>query len=214
MFCYRKDAAPGDTPIVHARASTSPRAAPAPAPAASTPAPTERIQEPAGQVRTLSRGVPGRDEWARAEADVHDLIRSSPAFVPGQLLLAGLHAHRGRYAEAREQAKHVLSLNDTDARAYLLLGMIDARAGQAVEAVQSLRRALYLDDSLALAYFWLGNLYRDQGNADRACAEHMEVIRRHHHHALDFTEEFASDLTPAQIVDACRQSVRRLRGVA
>jgi predicted Zn-dependent protease len=155
-----------------------------------------------------------KDEWARAEAEVRELIRSSPSFVPAQLLLGGLHAHRGRYAEAREQATRVLDLDDTDARAYLLLGMIDARAGHAVEAALSLRRALYLDDALALGYFWLGNLYRDRGDVDRACAEHLELVRRHHQHTLDFTEEFASDLTPGQIVDACRQTVRRLRGGA
>ena len=60
-----------------------------------------------------------------------------------------------------------------DARAYLLLGMIDGRAGRSAEAIVSLRRALYLDDALALAYFWLGNLYRDRGDADRACGEHL-----------------------------------------
>jgi Flp pilus assembly protein TadD len=139
------------------------------------------------------------------------LIRSSRTFVPGYLLLGGLYAQRGRYAEAREQAERVLGLNDMDARAYLLLGMIDARAGRSAEAVVSLRRALYLDDALALAYFWLGTLYRDRGDVDRACGEHLELVRRHEQHTLDFTEEFESDLTPAQIVHACLQTVRRLR---
>jgi chemotaxis protein methyltransferase CheR len=149
--------------------------------------------------------------WDQAETDVRELIRASWTFVPGHLLLGGLYAQRGRYGEARAQAERVLGLNDMDARAYLLLGMIDARAGRSADAVVSLRRALYLDDALALAYFWLGSLYRDRGDIDRACGEHLELVRRHQQHTLDFTEEFEPDLTPAQIVHACLQTVRRLR---
>ena len=189
VFCYRKDG--------RSRAPAPVRAA----------APAEK---PAGQyercLETFRQGA-----WDRAETDVRELIRSSPAFVPAHLLLGGLYAQRGRYAEAREQAEQVLALNDMEARAYLLLGMIDGRAGRSAEAIVSMRRALYLDDALALAYFWLGNLYRDRGDADRACGEHMELVRRHQQHTLDFTEEFTSDLTPDQIAHACLQTVRRLR---
>ena len=91
--------------------------------------------------------------------------------------------------------------------------MIDARAGQAIEAVRVAAPRGQLDDAGARLLL-ARQLFRDQGDRDRACAERVEVNSRHHHRALDFTEEFASDLTPAQIVDACRQSVRRLRGVA
>ena len=192
VFCYRKE-----------EKMTTRRAAPAPAFA----------EQPAGQyercLETFRKGA-----WDQAETEVRELIRASRTFVPGHLLLGGLYAQRGRYAEAREQAERVLGLNDMDARAYLLLGMIDARAGRSAEAVVSLRRALYLDDALALAYFWLGTLYRDRGDVDRACGEHLELVRRHEQHTLDFTEEFEPDLTPAQIVHACLQTVRRLRGRA
>ena len=150
-------------------------------------------------------------DWVRAEAAVLALMSSSPSFVPAHLLLAGIHAHLGRYAEAREQAEHVLRLNDLEPKAHLLLGMVAARAGRQDEAVTSLRRALHLDDSLALAYFWLGNLYRDRGDVERACGEHAEAVIRYERRQLDFTEEFAADLHPIQIVDFCRQSARRVR---
>jgi chemotaxis protein methyltransferase CheR len=189
VFCYRKD-----------EKTKTPPSCPAPAFAGQPTGRYERCLE------AFRNGA-----WDQAETEVRELIRSSRTFVPGYLLLGGLYAQRGRYAEAREQAERVLGLNDMDARAYLLLGMIDARAGRSAEAVVSLRRALYLDDALALAYFWLGTLYRDRGDVDRACGEHLELVRRHEQHTLDFTEEFESDLTPAQIVHACLQTVRRLR---
>jgi chemotaxis protein methyltransferase CheR len=189
VFCYRKDARPKTYP-------------PAPAAAAG--------EQATGQYERCLEAF-RNGEWDQAERDVRELIRASWTFVPAHLLLGGLYAQRGRYAEAREQAEQVLGLDDMDARAYLLLGMIDARAGRCAEAVVSLRRALYLDDALALAYFWLGLLYRDRGDVDRACGEHLELVRRHRQHTLDFTAEFASDLTPAQIVHACLQTVRRLR---
>jgi chemotaxis protein methyltransferase CheR len=215
IFCYRKGATRESTAVgwrakVEARGfdttSGHDRRADTATPAASSDATTPG---PAGQYERCLEAV--RSLTPEAETEVRELIRTSPAFVPAHLLLGGLYAQRGRYAEARTQAELVLALDDMDARAHLLLGMIDGRAGRAADAILSLRRALYLDDGLALAYFWLGNLYRDRGDADRACGEHLELVRRHQQHTLDFTEEFASDLTPAQIAHACLQTVRRLR---
>ena len=214
VFCYRKDGTRASPAAWRAKGEMGRGdAAAAPAPIAGATqalSPEATAPGPAGQyercLEAIRNGTPDQ-----AEADVRELIRTSPTFVPAHLLLGGLYAQRGRYAEARAQAERVLALNDMDARAYLLLGMIDGRAGRSAEAILSLRRALYLDDALALAYFWLGNLYRDRGDADRACGEHLELVRRHQQHTLDFTEEFASDLTPAQIAHACLQTVRRLR---
>jgi chemotaxis protein methyltransferase CheR len=149
-------------------------------------------------------------DWLRAEADVRALMRSSPDFVPAQLLMAGIHAHLGRYGEAATLAEQVLRVNELEPKAHLLLGMVSARAGRTDAAVDALRRALYLDDSLALAYFWLGNLYRERGDLTRARGEHVEAVARYERRVLDFTEEFAADLSPVQIVDFCRQSARRL----
>jgi tetratricopeptide (TPR) repeat protein len=151
------------------------------------------------------------EEWAQAEAAVDALIQSSPAFVPAYLLRGGIFIHRGRYQQAEEQAERVLRLNDVEARAHLLLGMIAARDGRHDRARDALRRALYLDDSLALAYFWLGNLYRERGDIERACGEYEQLLRHHERHTLEFTEEFASDLTAEQLVAFCRASVQRLR---
>jgi chemotaxis protein methyltransferase CheR len=167
-------------------------------------------EEAAGQYdRCLAMLQAG--EWSQAEAAVDALIQSSPTFIPAYLLRGGLYVHRGRYAQAEEQAQCGLRLDDLDARAHLLLGMIAARDGRHDQAREALRRALYLDDSLALAYFWLGNLYRDRGDIERACREYEQMVRRHERRTLEFTQEFASDLTAEQLVDFCRRSVQRLR---
>ena len=146
-------------------------------------------------------------EWDAAEAGLLTLTRSSPTFVPALLLLGGLYAHRARFDEATQQAEKVLHLSDLEPRAHLLVGMIAARREKIDEALQSLRRALYLDDSLALAHFWLGNLYRDRGDQVRACHEYENVVRDWERRTLQFTEEFAQDLTAEQIVDYCRRSL-------
>ncbi|MEN3339719.1 MAG: chemotaxis protein methyltransferase CheR, partial [Acidobacteriota bacterium] len=151
-------------------------------------------------------------DWPRAESEVASLLSSSDGFVPAQLLMAGIHAHLGRYREASDCATRVLRLNSLEPKAHLLLGMIAARNGRSEDAITALRRALDLDDSLALGYFWLGNLYRDQGNVEGACAEYARAVMRHDRRELDFTEEFAADLRPGQIVDFCRSSLERLRG--
>ena len=150
-------------------------------------------------------------DWTQAEVSLDALIQSSPAFVPAHLLLGGVHAHRGRYDQALEQAERVLRLSDLEPRAHLLLGMIAARRGRLDDARHALRRALYLDDSLALAHFWLGNLYRDRGDIERACHEYQNVVRDWERHTLELTEEFASELSAEQLVDFCRRSLERLK---
>ena len=151
-------------------------------------------------------------DWAKAEAGLRCLLRSSPTFAPARLLLGGVYAHSGRYDEAAEEAGALLKQSDLDARAHLLLGMIAARQQRVDQAMQSLRRALYLDDSLALAHFWLGNLYRDRGDVLRACHEYESVVGDWERRTFDLTEEFASDLTAAQLVDFCSASLNRLQG--
>jgi chemotaxis protein methyltransferase CheR len=151
-------------------------------------------------------------EWEEAESGLRALLRSSPTFLPARLLLGGVYAHTGRYDEAAIEAESLLRTSEMDARAHLLLGMVAARQHRVDHAMQSLRRALYLDDSLALAHFWLGNLYRDRGDLVRACYEYENVVRDWEQHTLELTEEFASDLTAEQLVEFCRDSLRRLRG--
>jgi chemotaxis protein methyltransferase CheR len=207
VFCYRKlmAAEPAGLPS----AFSAPRAQPRALNWSTEPA-SSVSNGPADQYeRCLAVFRSG--EWEQAERDARALAASSPTFVPARLLLAGLHAHLGRIAEAQLEAEQILRLDGLEPRGHLLVGMIAARAGRQDEAIAALRRALYLDDSLALAYFWLGNLYRDRGEFDRASDEHAQAVMRYERHQLDFTEEFAADLSPAQIVNVCRQSARRLR---
>jgi chemotaxis protein methyltransferase CheR len=200
VFCYRKPHADVQADAVPAAVSSARAARRDVVPFA----------DPVSQYDRCVEAFRGGD-WIRAEAGVRALLRVSPTCVPAHLLLAGIHAHLGRYADARDVAEQVLRLDAREAKAHLLLGMVAARAGRHDDAIAALGCALDLDDSLALAYFWLGNLYRDRGDVERACREHAEAVRRYERRQLSFTEEFAADLHPAQIVDFCRQSARRLR---
>ncbi len=194
VFCYRKAAA------------------------ARVAAPAANVRNPGADADAYQRRYAAcldwvrNADWPRAEDEVASLIASGDGLVPAELLMAGIHAHLGRYAEASDCAERVLRLNSLEPKAHLLLGMIAARSGRSDDAIAALRRALDLDGSLALGYFWLGNLYRDRGHIERACAEYARAVTRHDHRELDFTEEFAADLRPAQIVDFCRNSLERLRG--
>jgi chemotaxis protein methyltransferase CheR len=152
-------------------------------------------------------------EWDVAESALKALVATYPTFVPALLLLGGVYVHRGRFDDAEMQAETVLKVSDLEPRAHLLLGMIAARRQSDDAALQSLRRALYLDDSLALGHLWLGNLYRERGDIARACREYENVVRDWEHHALQLTEEFASDLTAEQLVGFCRDMLGRLQTV-
>jgi chemotaxis protein methyltransferase CheR len=219
-FCYRKGShvARRASPAAGERKRPSKRAAAAPAVKSVVPARTKATAAPTHDARTsddydVCLAAFRAGDWQAAEAGLSVLVASCPTFVPAQLLLGGLYAHRARFDEALRQAEAVLKLSDLEPRAHLLLGMIEARRDRTDEALQSLRRALYLDDSLALAHFWLGNLYRDRGDLMRACHEYENVVRDWERRTLQLTEEFASDLTVEQLVGFCSDSLERLRAV-
>ncbi len=199
VFCYR------NRRLSRTRIPVARAAAPVPPPRSSP------LADVAGGLYERCLAAFRAEAWAGAEESLHELIASSPHYVPAYLLLGGVYAHRGRYQEADEQARHALRLNPLEARAHLLQGMIAAWSGRTTEAGESLRRALYLNDSLALARLWLGNLYGAEGDAGRACVEYQNVVRDWERHTLDFTEEFAADLSAKQVVEYCRQSLQRLR---
>jgi chemotaxis protein methyltransferase CheR len=174
-------------------------------------------QEPAPSLDTSARydlclAAFRAGDWASAEARLSSLISACPTFVPAHLLLGGVYTHRARFGEAVAQAQSVLRLTDLEPRAHLLLGMIAARRQDSERALQSLRRALYLDESLALAHFWLGNLYRERGDFARAYHEYENVVSDWERHTFTLTEEFAWDLTAEQLVEFCRNSLKRLHG--
>jgi chemotaxis protein methyltransferase CheR len=218
-FCYRKSShmARSAAPAALERKRPSKRSAVALAfrsgvPAVRTKRKAAAKQDPrASDDYDLCLAAFRAGDWDSAEAGLSTLVASCPTFVPAQLLLGGLYAHRGRFEDAMRQAESVLKLSDLEPRAHLLLGMVEARRDRTDEALQSLRRALYLDDSLALAHFWLGNLYRDRGDIARACHEYENVVRDWERRTLQLTEEFASDLTAEQLVSFCSDSLERLR---
>lgn len=222
-FCYRKVTAP---PALEAR----------PQPRRSHPAPTPSLKKSEESSAPGTTGVPRRQPappaplltdtgsqysecldairaraWDGAEASLRALTQSSPTFIPAYLLLGGLYANQGRYEEALDQAARALGVDLFEAKAHLLVGMIEARRGRQKEALESLRRALYLDDTLALAHFSLANLYRDQGDGERATREYRNVIRSHQRQTLQMPEEFATDLTLGQLLGFCRRSLQALK---
>jgi chemotaxis protein methyltransferase CheR len=212
-FCYRKAEGPRSSTFQGSSSKFERR----------TPEPGTRTREPG----TLEPGIAGdavetsarydlclaafrAGDWASAETGLSSLISACPTFVPAHLLLGGVYTHRSRFDEAVAQAQSVLRLTDLEPRAHLLLGMIAARRQHIEDALHSLRRALYLDDSLALAHFWLGNLYRERGDVAKAYHEYENVVSDWEHHTFTLTEEFASDLTAEQLVEFCRDSLKRL----
>lgn len=209
LFCYRK---PSQGPVATRVERASPTGPTSALAGYAEPLPDAGFDEEERSLRyDECLGLLRSGECERALRETEPLVDAHGAFVPGHLLLAGIHVHLGRYAQASACARRVLDLAPLEPKAHLLLGMIAARAGRADEAVDALRRALALDDSLALAYFWLGNLFRDQGDVVGACAQYARAVAMHDSGALQFTEQFAADLRPAQVVDFCRDALERLK---
>ena len=96
---------------------------------------------------------------------------------------------------------------------HFIVGLDLVVAIQIDAAIDELSRAAWLDVDALEIHLVLGNLYRERGDIARACREYENVVRDWEHHALQLTEEFASDLTAEQLVGFCRDVLGRLQTV-
>lgn len=99
-------------------------------------------------------------------------------------------ANLRRFSEAVAHCDELIALNKCDPAAHYLRAGILAEAGAPEAAIEALKRVLYLEPDFVLAHFALGNLYRIDGDPNRAA--------RHFGDALDL----AGRLPPDQLVPA------------
>ncbi len=188
--------APVQFPGAMAFRKTSRRSAPAPASAVNPPSETSvdtaplirafswpTDSTPAQPAINLPEPSPAHSTHPQHTAATHDHAASLA-------LAARTSANQRRFPEALAHCDELVALNKCDASAHYLRAGILAEADAPDAAIEALKRVLYLEPDFILAHFALGNLYRLNGDSNRAA--------RHFAHALDLARQQPPDqLVPA-----------------
>jgi Tfp pilus assembly protein PilF len=92
----------------------------------------------------------------------------SPAFL-GHMLGIALRQHQaGRFSEAEQIYRRILSVDAKQSDSLHLLGMIEYQAGNHASAVRMIRKAIAINDTQAAYYSNLGTVLQSQGALEEA----------------------------------------------
>ncbi len=132
---------------------------------------------------------PSAVEWRRALAELYGPGRGDQALVQYDLVVAadpanaGLRVDRaveqmraGRWAEAEQDLREALRLDDGLPQAHFNLGLLSSQQGREEAAEQHYRRAVELDPDYMKAHLNLARIYRARG--DPRAAVHAEQAAR------------------------------------
>ncbi len=142
----------------------------------STPSASGALPDPKNRLDVWERVRGGMDLVARGEMDraiveLEVAVRGEPDLLLARTYLALAYFERGRFSEAVEQCKGVLSREPSDFDGTLLLGMSLLRLGRAAEARLALERAASIDDASPEPWVELAQLHllaRSRSEAEAA----------------------------------------------
>src|SRR5262249_31047094 len=87
-----------------------------------------------------------------------DMVRLAPDFLPGCLILGGLHDQRGDYAAANDTLRVAIAIRPTDG-AFGNLGTAYFNSGRYAEAVDAYNQAFQFGNADYVAWINLGDAY-------------------------------------------------------
>ena len=117
-----------------------------------------------------------RRDWAGAERELRNLLRTTPSIRP-EALYARLLAAEGRFDEAIVQARRAIEFDPLSIRFSSALGDIYFYARRYDESVQQYRQALELDAQDVSVHEAIGNAYEREGLFRKAIDEWGAALR-------------------------------------
>ncbi len=104
----------------------------------------------------------------QAAESFQQVIAAKPDDPEGYYNLGTLNLRRNNFAEARRYLEQTLKLRPNYPEAWNNLGMMAAQQARPEEAIQDFQQSLQLRPGYAIALLNHGNVYRRQGNFDKA----------------------------------------------
>ena len=116
--------------------------------------------------------------YDEALAEVDRLERQAPGDSRHHVLRAHIAFNRKDTAAARAAAEKALKHDEWSLDAFLLLAQIARLGEHRSEAVRRLKQAIYVQPKCWPAHYWLAELYRSEGDRDKAGREYRIVVRQ------------------------------------
>ena len=136
------------------------------------------------------------------------------ASAPLATLRAFIELERRNYDESTRLARRALESDDWSVDACMVLGLAARRRGQVTEAITWFKKATYASNRCWPAHFNLAELYREEGERERALREYRIVI-----HALGSRADSDGglaivplDLPTAYLALLCQRRLRDMAG--
>ncbi|MEW5746599.1 MAG: CheR family methyltransferase [Nitrospirota bacterium] len=144
---------------------------------------------------------------------IDTLIAQEPSFIKAYALKASVLINLKELDTAEEICLTCIALDQWCLEAFLLLGMIAKIRGSEEEALKRFKEALYIQSSCWLAHFYIADIYRQQGETERAYREYEIVVRllgkgAIEDHGLTF---FPLSFPVGQIMHSCKHNLAELR---
>ncbi len=127
----------------------------------------------------FGRALLDSGRWQEALNVCEQVLRLNPRFEDGYLLRGSVYMHLGRFSEAEESFKMMLTINP--ARCEAMLGIAEAgwqRGGMRKESMEYCRKALALNENYLPARLSLSTNLITQGDVDEAHDNIRQVLQR------------------------------------
>ena len=121
-----------------------------------------------GRVSNFSDG----NQSGRTVAQLEQIVKQRPDFVPGHFNLARAYFNQGEYAQAETELKRVLQLQPQHASARALLGMVYLNQNHPQDAKDAFAQLLTQDSKNAEAHYGMGLALAAEDNHQAAIAEY------------------------------------------
>lgn len=144
---------------------------------------------------------------------IDGMLGRDPSYVGAYMLKAGILLNMKRPEESQASCLQGIERDKWCVEAYLLLGLIARGGGDDETARMRFKEALYINPSIWPAHFYLAEIYREAGNAVKACREYEIVAKllgkgNAEGHGFTF---FPLSVPAHQIEHLCKHNISRLR---
>ena len=117
-----------------------------------------------------------QDNFLKAEALASTLIKQYSNNMFLLKILGVIYARQGKFNEALEYNKRVISVNVKDSEGYNNLGLCYKNLDQIEDSIYSFKEAIRLNPSYADAYYNLSNVYEIQGEYNLSFEANLQAV--------------------------------------
>ena len=151
------------------------------------------------------------EQFAEALALLESGPRAAREAEGMRLLRARMLTNLGRHAEAADECRLLLAVDDLNVGAHYLLGLCREQAGELAEAAEQMRTASYLDPGFPMAHLHRGLLARRRGDREAAAESFRLALNAFANENPERLQLFGGGFSRAGLRQLCLSELARLK---